>query len=234
MSHIRTIAALSEIRGEVGQLEELLSEIAHQDVDAIVAIGDLGAAWSGPETYRDIFRAFGAAGIPLFWVPGRTDAPLEEFLPEAFNLEIAIPTLHAVHGLVAQGPGNVLFAGMGGDIIDDPDTITLEESILRYAAWHVEYRLKVLREFHDRQKVLMFTTPPAHKGIGGQGSEVLAELIKTYNPMLAVVRGQTAAEHRLGKTVVLSPGRVDEGTYAIVDVTDHCRVDFHGPLGVTA
>jgi Icc-related predicted phosphoesterase len=234
MSHIRTIAAISEIRGEVGRLDEVLSEIADEGVDAIAAIGDLGAPWSGPEIYREIVRLFGAVDVPLYWIPGRTDAPLEEFLPEAFNLEIAIPTLRAVHGLVAEGPGEVLFAGMGGDIIDDPDTITLEESILRYAGWHVEYRLKVLREFDDRQKVFLFTTPPAHKGIGGQGSAVLAELIKTYNPMVAVVRGETPAEHQLAKTVVVSPGRVDEGTYAIIDVRDHCRVDFHGPLSVTA
>ena len=84
---------------------------------------------------------------------------------------------------MALSSDHVLFAGMGGEIVDDPDAEREEQQALRYPAWEVEYRLKVLRELaHDYQKVFLFTTVPAHKGLRRPGSEMLAELIKTYSP----------------------------------------------------
>jgi len=123
-----------------------------------------------------------------------------------------------VHGTVALGPGDVLFAGMGGEIADDPETIRAEEALVRYPGWEVEYRLKVIREFDAQEQVFLFTTPPAHKGLREPGSEVLAELIKTYNPRLVIVGGEEPAEEELGRTLVVCPGRLDRGHYAVVDL----------------
>jgi Icc-related predicted phosphoesterase len=50
------------------------------------------------------------------------------------------------------------------------------------------------------------------------GSDVLAELIKTYNPRVAVVALDEPSEVQLGKTLVISPGRLDQGTYAVVNL----------------
>jgi uncharacterized protein len=123
-----------------------------------------------------------------------------------------------VHGTVALGPGDVLFAGMGGEIADDPETIGAEEALVRCPGWEVEYRLKVIREFDAQEQVFLFTTPPAHKGLREPGSEVLAELIKTYNPRLVIVGGEEPAEEELGRTLVVCPGRLDRGHYAVVDL----------------
>lgn len=80
----------------------------------------------------------------------------------------------------------VVFAGMGGEIVDAPEVEREEQRTLRYPAWEVEYRLKIIRELaHDYQKVLLFATVPAHKGLRQPGSEVLAELIKTYRSRVA-------------------------------------------------
>jgi hypothetical protein len=84
--------------------------------------------------------------------------------------------------------------------------------------WEVEYRLKVIREFDAPETVFLFTTPPAHKGLREPGSEVLAQLIKTYNPRLAIVGGEEPAEEELGRTLVVCPGRLDHGRYAVVDL----------------
>ena len=73
--------------------------------------------------------------------------------------------------------------------------------------------------------MFLFTTPPAHKGLHEPGSEVLAELIKTYNPRVAVIGGERAAQARLGDTLVVCPGRLDRGEYAIVDL-DHVHADL--------
>ena len=215
---INRLLAAGPIGGATEALERLLGEV--DDVDAVVIVGDLGAPWSKPDTYRAIFRALGEAERPAFWVPGPTDAPLGDYLRESYNLEVVFPHLHGVHGTVALGPGPVLFAGMGGEIVDDPETVRIEEALLRYPGWEVEYRLKVIRELKDYPKVFLFTTQPAHKGLHGPGSEVLAELIKTYNPRLVVVPGDGVAEERLAKTLVVCPGRLDQGQYALIDLHD--------------
>jgi Icc-related predicted phosphoesterase len=215
---IRKLVAVSGVGGEVEALERLLGEVPRDTVDALAFAGDLGAPWSKPETYRAIFRVLGEADRPAFWVPGPTDAPLRDYLRESYNMEIAFPFLRGVHGTAALGPGDVLFCGMGGEISDDPETMRDEEALVRYPAWEVEYRLKVIREFDPREQVFLFTTPPAHKGLHEPGSEVLAELIKTYNPRVAIIAGDEPAQEELARTLVVCPGRLDRGDYAVVDL----------------
>lgn len=221
MADLKRLLAIGTIRGAVEQLQHLLGELPESDADAVVLVGDLGSPWSRAATYRAIFKTLGVSGKHAFWVPGPLDAPVRDYLRESYNMEIVYPTLRGVHGAVALGPGQVLFAGMGGDIADDPDVTRAEEAILRYPGWEVEYRLKTIRDFDEHQRVLLFTTPPAHKGLREPGSEVLAELIKTYNPRVVVVAGPRPSEERLGKTLVVCPGRFDQGEYA--------QIDFRGP-----
>jgi uncharacterized protein len=216
----RTLLAVGGINGAVESLERVLDQLTEKPVVAVAAIGDLGAPWSKPDTYRAIFKALGRAQIPAFWVPGPMDAPLGDYLRESYNMETVYPHLHGVHGTVALGPGQLLFAGIGGEIVDDPDAIRAEEALLRYPSWEAEYRLKTIREFKEHQKVFLFTTRPAHKGLREPGSEALAELIKTYSPRLAVVAGEGVSEERLAKTLVVCPGRLDRGQYALIDLHD--------------
>jgi hypothetical protein len=80
------------------------------------------------------------------------------------------------------------------------------------------------RRADELQKALIFATPPAHKGLGEPGSEVLAELINTYRPRLAIVGGDEPAEHLLGRTLVVCPGRLDQGRYGLIDMREHTFV----------
>jgi len=129
----------------------------------------------------------------------------------------AFPFLHGVHGTAAFGPGYVLFAGLGGEISDDPDERREELDRLRYPRWEPEYRLKLLRELKDYQLVLLFHTPPEHKGLGRPGSEVVAELVNTYTPRILVCGGERGTE-MLGRTLVVAPGSLGDGNYAIADI----------------
>lgn len=217
---VRKLLAVGGISGAVEPLELLLGELTETPVDVVAVVGDLGAPWSKPDTYRTIFKTLGRVEKPTFWVPGPTDAPLRDYLRESYNMEIAYPHLHGVHGTVALAPGPVLFAGIGGEIVDDPEAIRGEEAVLRYPGWEVEYRLKIIREFKDHPSVFLFTTRPAHKGLREPGSEAVAELIKTYSPRLAIVAGEGVTEERLAKTLVVSPGRLDRGQYAMIDLHD--------------
>jgi len=212
------LLALGGVNGSVEQLTRALENIT-ENVVAIAVVGELGGPDSTPETYRAVFRALGHADRPTFWVPGTTDGGLRHYLHDTSGLEIAYPQLHGVHGRVADGPGHVLYAGMGGEIVDGAADPPAGDE-LRYSGREAEYRLREIEEFKEHPRVFLFTTQPAHKGARAPGSEAVAELINTYRPRLAIVAGDGVSEERLGTTLVVSPGRVDRGQYAVIGLHD--------------
>ncbi|MDX6379182.1 MAG: uncharacterized protein QOI57_206, partial [Rubrobacteraceae bacterium] len=141
-----------------------------------------------------------------------------KYLRETHNTEVVFACMHGVHGTFAFAPGYLLFAGMGGEIVDDPRHEREELERLSYPGWEVEYRFKILRELKDYQKVFLFSTPPAHKGLGEGGSELLAELVKTYSPRLVLTGEEGFHRERLGTSLVVAPGKLSEGEYALIDL----------------
>jgi Icc-related predicted phosphoesterase len=189
-----------------------------QGVHALVLVGDLGGGTNRRESYRAIFGALANARIPAYWVPGAGDAPVEDYLREAQNIEVAHPMLRGVHGTAAFAPGfHLVIAGLGGEISDDPDARRDEVERLHYPRWEVEYRLKILTELGEHERMLVFATPPAHKGRGTAGSDVVAELINTHRPRVAVCGGPRDTQMQ-GRTRVVSPGSLAEGQFAIADL----------------
>jgi Icc-related predicted phosphoesterase len=223
--YVRRVLATAHVRGDAEAIERLAEVVGSAEVDAIALVGDLAGKEKKPEAYRRVFKALGRLNLPSFFVPGPGDAPVHEYLREAYNIEVVFPFLHGVHGTFAFSPGYVVFAGMGGAIEDDPDFVREEVKELRYPGWEAEYRLKVLRELKDYQKVFLFSTAPEHKGLGEKGSEEVAELIKTYSPRVAIVAGPNLPgadlkHEMLGSTLVVMPGSLSEGDFSIVDLHD--------------
>lgn len=218
---VRKLIVASHANGDVQAVEKLAKVAQELEADAIALVGDLAPKSATPRDYGKLFKALAEANLPTFFVPGPDDVPIYEYLREAANIEIVYSHLHGVHGTFCVAPGYVIFSGMGGDIIDDPATVREEVETLRYPAWEVEYRLKVLNELRDYQKIFLFTTPPAHKGLKEPGSQELAEFIKTYNPRLVVVRGKEPQQEMLGVSMVAVPGYLCEGNYAFVNLLEH-------------
>ena len=106
---------------------------------------------------------------------------------------------------------------MGGEISDDPNTPREEQSSLRYPRWEAAYRLKVLDLFDYNELVMLFATAPAHKGHNTPGSEAVAELVGTYRPRLVVCGGPRGVEI-LGTSLVVAPGGLADGHYAVAEV----------------
>lgn len=198
----------------------MLEAVGQDEAQALALLGDLGAEGEVRE-YAAILRTVGRANLPAFYIPGPGDAPFGKYLREAHNTEVVFPSMHGVHGTFALAPGyQLLFAGMGGEIVDDPHHEREELEQLSYPGWEVEYRLKILRELKDYPKVFLFGTPPAHKRLREGGSEVLAEVVKTYAPALVLTGGEGFHREQLGTSLMVSPGTLSEGEYALVDLSE--------------
>ena len=75
-----------------------------------------------------------------------------------------------------------------------------------------------LADLDDKHTILLFATPPAHKGLHQPGSEVLAELVSTYRARLVITGEAERRTERLGKTTVVSPGNLAKGEYVLIDL----------------
>lgn len=213
---VRRIVACADVAGDVDRLERLLDRVADDGTEAVALVGNLAGGPGGPRRLKEVLQVLGESGVPAYLVPGPDDAPISEWLREAWNMEIVFPNLHGVHGAFAFAPGWIAFAGLGGLVEDDRDRPRDEQERLVYPGWEAEYRLKPLANLKDYPKVFLFATPPVHKGRQAPGSQTIAELIKTHNPRVAVVAGDEPYDERLGPTLVVSPGALAEGRYATV------------------
>lgn len=216
---IRKILATSNPMGDLEALERLVQVVPETDADALVLIGNLFPKSAHTRDYGVFLRLLAQANLPTYYIPGPQDAPVWEYLREAANVELIHPHLKNVHGSFAFARGPYLVAGLGGEVVDDGKKE--EEEVLRYPAWEAEYRFKVLWEVKDYPKVFLFYTHPVHKGLGEGGSQAVAEVIKTHNPLVAFVAGRGQKKELLGHSYVVVPGDLSEGEYSVFDLREH-------------
>jgi Icc-related predicted phosphoesterase len=217
-THVTRILCAADPAGSEEAVARLAEAAAAHDAQLILIAGDLGAAGDGRARYGKLFRTVAQRQVPSYWVPGANDAPIGTYLREAANAETVFASLRGVHGTAAlTRDGHIAIAGMGGEIDDEIESARDEEQRLRYPRWEAEYRLKILGELGELERILLFSTPPAHKGLGTPGSETVSQLIATYRARLAVVGGPRTSE-TIGRTMVVAPGALSDGHYAIVDL----------------
>jgi uncharacterized protein len=217
MARLTRLVCAADPGGSTEAIAAVVEAAEREDAQAIAVVGNLGAGSAAPRSQRAVFRALAAARRPVFWVPGPDDAPVAGYLREAHNIEVVHGDLHGVHGTAALAPGEVVVAGLGGEISDDPDEPREEVERLRYPRWEAEYRLTLLREWPEHERVLLFHTHPEHKGLGRAGSDAVAELVGTFRPRVVVCGGDPLSE-MLGRSLVVAPGRASDGQYAVVDL----------------
>ncbi|NOX37415.1 MAG: hypothetical protein GXO78_07755 [Calditrichaeota bacterium] len=171
--------------------------------------------------YELFFKGLGELNTPVFYIPGKFDAPIDRYLREAFNYEIVYPHIRNIHKSFSFYRNHYELVGFGGEISEK----TREEKfILRYPRWEVEYHLKIIRDLRPMELIMVFYTPP----YGGKldvkdgkhtGSEVVEDFIKTYDPTFAFVgSGTEQGEEIIGTTHVINPGSLREGQYALLNL----------------
>lgn len=213
--HLNRILCAADPRGSPEATTSLLNAADRADVDVIALGGDLACH----DGYGELFRALAAANRPVFWVPGPGDAPIDRCLREAHSFEAAFPSLHGVHGTAAFASGELIFAGFGGEVSDDPMEPRDEEQRLRYPRWEPEYRLKLVRELDYNELVLLFWSSAARKRQASGASGAVAEMIGTYRPRLALCGGERGVG-MVGTSIVVTPGSLADGYYAVANLRE--------------
>jgi Icc-related predicted phosphoesterase len=119
---VTRVLCAADPMGSAQAIERLLAAADDSNVQAVVVAGNLKGEQAGGEGYRSVFKALGKSELPVYWVPGPDDAPVSDYLREAQNIEVVFQNLRGVHGTAAFAPaGHVVFGGLGGEIVDDPD-----------------------------------------------------------------------------------------------------------------
>lgn len=172
--------------------------------------------------YEAFFDGLGTLEVPVFVVPGYLDAPERLYLQASLNHEVVAPSVHMVHRSFVPLPGeNLVVTGFGGSITDTGEREN--RLVLMYPDWEAFFAFEFLR--HVKQTpFFIFHTPPRRDPVDNDrgrpvGQHVVEELIKTYRPRYALVG--TARDGRgtvtIGTTLVINPGPLHDGYYAILD-----------------
>lgn len=172
-------------------------------------------------SFARFFRMLNDLRVPCFVVPGKNDAPERFFLQAAFSAEIVNRNVYMVHRSFAPVARNFVVAGFGGEITDGAREHTL---LLMYPGWEAQFSLDFVRHL-DQEKILLFHTPPEEEfedGEAGRGHEIVSQIIKTYRPRFVACSRSGGQKGRLwvGDTLVVCPGRLAQGEYAVVDIAE--------------
>jgi hypothetical protein len=216
--HVAKVVVASEPGGNIDLVRQLTEEAVNGGADAIALLGSLAPKAKSPNIYGDLLKALAEPRLPAFYIPGPEDVPFSAFLRQAANFELVLSFVRGVHGTFALAPGYVVFAGLGGTILDNPESPRDETHGLRYPGWEAEYRLKFLQDMKDYEKIFMFATPPEHKGQHQTGSSVVAELVKTHNPRLVLIAGREQKQILLGNSLIVCPGMLTDGQFVFANV----------------
>lgn len=220
------IVACARLDGALDRLSELRRAVEEEQAEMVVFAGSLLGSEQSEARAGDRARGLHTAmhelaALPcaVAVVPGEHDAPERRVLPVLAGREWAEHHLYCVHGMGAS-TGDLAVAGFGGRITGcERET----ESALHYPGWEAGYRTAFLAQREQAPLVMVFHTPPARVHdvdlVDGMhvGSRDVTELIGTWSPPVAVVAGDLPSRQRYAATVVVSPGRLDRGEYAVFD-----------------
>tara|TARA_R110002049_G_scaffold182485_2_gene350281 strand:+ start:2211 stop:2948 length:738 start_codon:yes stop_codon:yes gene_type:complete len=226
--------------GQLDALGYFINQGEHHQPDA-VCVGSLWAASHSVDRkmslrqmdfYREFFLAIKTTSCPVFVLPGEHDVPLADFARLIMMAEIDNPNLHCVHVTPYRSAG-MHVVGVGGDLNEVIDTWN---DRLRCSRSAVEYYLRHLTRTSVDHTIVMLTTPPSGELSTAFNSDMAgdarlsSEVIHTLHPELAITLGETESRgvSRIASTCVLNPGRLSDGSAALLNLSrpdDACFLD---------
>lgn len=204
------LLALADLHGELGGIDGIPTE----GYDVVVFVGDI-TNFGPVGLAREAVQKLKALGKPVLAAPGNCDpqevvAVLEE---ERVNLHKKKTTIDGVS-----------FFGLGGSNptpFDTPFELSEED-------------IKKALEEQGGGDVLMVHAPPKGTvcdqipGVGHVGSVAVRDAIEKFKPKIVVCGHihEGMGTDRIGESVIVNPGELSKGNYAIVDLDG--KVELHG------
>jgi Icc-related predicted phosphoesterase len=220
------ILALADLDGEVpprGALRDVHGATGIEGVvfaGSVLPPGDVSAR-DAKRLYTAFFDALAALGLPAVVVPGHLDTPLVLFRQVATAYASHTPPIVVVDRAVASLVRSVVVGGVGGLLAEDhsAEEIATTERTLRDAL----LALAALRQYTG-PRVLLVHTPPRGRVVDRHDGRHVGR--RAVNRLIADVGAPVAvcgyAHEGQGKddidgTVVVNPGPLADGCYAIID-----------------
>ena len=207
------ILIISDGHGDIDTLKRLHARIPKPDM---VLFGGDFAAFKQPKTGVSFLQALTALYRPVYAVIGNCDEP--SFLKEIESSGISIQNtaIPFKHFILAGSGGSSKFTGA------TPNERTDDE--LRSDLSRAE---QCTTSVHAHPLIIVTHNPP-HKTkldkvmpLVHAGSPLIRAFIEHYQPLLAVSGHihESYAIDRIGKTLLVNPGSLAEGRFAVAEIT---------------
>ncbi len=211
------ILALADIHDKLSALTAILEEAADK-VDLILVSGDL-TQYGPMDRVREVLAKLEGTGRPFFYVLGNCDP--REALDGVDGYEDRYLHLREV-----QFRGFTL-TGFGGS------TITPFNTPIEWSEEQIEEALRALHLSSERS-ILLTHEPPADTELDFTklgmhvGSRSLRRFVEEKQPVLHLCGHihEARGKDQIGKTVVVNPGPVMRGYYAVIEVGEKVGVSF--------
>jgi Icc-related predicted phosphoesterase len=217
------VLTLSDIHGDIDNLERILDRERETAYDLILVLGDITDIEHDDyvERARAIIELLDDQGTFVKAIPGNMDDEriLELLINNRVNLHKDLFTMEH-YDFIGFGGGSTPF-----DTPFEPDDAERGQ-VLRTLLQRTASPYRAIVSHHPPQDTLIDRTADGDQ----VGSPALRELIENEDVRI-VFSGhihEAAGKDRLGDTVMVNPGPVTEGKYAVVDMADDITVEFNG------
>ncbi len=171
-------------------------------------------------TYRHFLEEIARFRGLVRIVPGHRDAPYSTFLRAVLSENAAAPRVGLAHQNFINVGRDFVLVGFGGDITSDDRETGLAN---RFPEWEAAYSLDILERL-SQDPILLTHYPPRADTldlVDGEhvGSPLLREVIDRCRPAYVFCghAGASQGIEAMGRTVVINPGSLARGDYAIVN-----------------
>lgn len=245
------LIVISDLLGQTEYIEPLREVIDEDDFDALIFTGGMGEGEEFKKEYRraraegekpdkekesileekkrkeeEIKKFLGyltKLDLPVLFIPGHTDTPLEMYEDLVNTALDKTQNLHYIHLKFLQ-LDKFIFSGCGGIIGDESE----EFFEYRIPINELKNRLRNLKTFSQEKIVVVHTPPSIDEGEEIEGAVgYVDDVIKFLKPKI-LFYGMIDPENKMrviNDTVAISPGPLKDGNYCIVN-TKTMSVDF--------
>lgn len=258
------IFAISDLHGAVEALESFKAKAHEENADIITFSGDVvpeGARvreWVAAaqerrmarydlaefrdeehddlQIYSAFFRALADTGKPCFVVPGNLDAPLDFFLHVVLNRKVVAHNTCIIHHRMtdkfsAPQLRDMHVCGFGGEISEKTSELFFG---LVFPRVHALYAVEPFVDFPLPKTLILHSVPRLMHST--RGSDVVEEIIDTVRPshVFCGAVDDLQGEKTVGTALVVCPGEMKKGHYAVVDSISNKVVFGRLEAGVAA